>query len=91
LSKVIKELDIIISDIPQHAVYIGSANQEDIPNYSGTGHVIVTSRDPKLNLSMICHKNGSSYIGELSKLDIDYSYVIKNVKFKDIKKDIVEN
>ncbi|WP_281164399.1 hypothetical protein [Liquorilactobacillus sicerae] len=90
MSKIIREIKLIVADQPDFGAYIGSEELalDGSNTVSGQGHVIVVSYDPKFSLAMVQHQNGQPFSGKMSKLDINYSYLITDVKFADIQDDL---
>ncbi|MFT8461801.1 MAG: hypothetical protein ABF741_10930 [Liquorilactobacillus ghanensis] len=96
MKKIIQPLQLTINQSPVDAVYIGTADETTTDesavetNEVGRGHLIVITNSPEFNLTTLRHRNGKTFSGTVSKIDVTNSYRVDDILFHDIQGDINE-
>ncbi|KRL99773.1 hypothetical protein FD50_GL000095 [Liquorilactobacillus satsumensis DSM 16230 = JCM 12392] len=97
LAKVLENLKLIIGDESEFCVYIGTTNEESedavATTVQGSGHLVIVSENNPEN-NTIQHADGAAFPQrpdmKISKISVKDSYRMDNVKYDDIKNDIVK-
>ncbi|WP_157047106.1 hypothetical protein [Liquorilactobacillus oeni] len=98
MAKVLENLKLIIGNETEFCVYIGTTNEDSEEEsaetkYKGNGHLVIVS-DNNPEISTIEHSDGTTFNIRpdmtISRISVKDSYRMDNVKYDDIKQDIVK-
>ncbi|MFT8747532.1 hypothetical protein [Liquorilactobacillus nagelii] len=95
MKKIIQPLQLTVNQAAVDAVYIGTTNEtnpevESETTEVGHGHLIVIANSPEFQLESLHHRNGKSFSGKVSKIDVTNSYRVDGILFSDIQADVNE-